>query len=149
MEVWNPAKIEDIKEIEKVQRRATRLIKSQSGENYDQRLENLGMTTLKERRQRGDMIQTFKIINDFSGIDKNDFFNFVKDRHDITTRSVSSDLLVPEKCNLNIRKHFFPCRVVNDWNALPLHVRSSVSVNAFKNAYDDYILESNVALYNM
>ena len=90
------------------------------------------------------MIQTFKIINDYSGIDKDDFFHFVRDRHDIETRSVSSDLLVPEKCHLNVRKNFFVCRVVNDWNSLPLHVRESGSVNGFKNNYDDYMMETKI-----
>ena len=144
VEVWNPMKIEDVKQIEKVQRRATRLVRSQSYESYEQRLKNLGMTTLEERRRRGDMIQTFKIINDYSGIDKDDFFHFVRDRHDIETRSVSSDLLVPEKCHLNVRKNFFVCRVVNDWNSLPLHVRESGSVNGFKNNYDDYMMETKI-----
>ena len=109
-----------------------------------QRLNNLGMTTLEERRRCGDMIQTYKIINNFSGIDKDEFFNFVKDRHNIETRSVADDLLVPERCNLNVRKNFFACRVVNDWNSLPSYVRESESVNSFKNNYDDFIMESKI-----
>jgi len=44
-----------------------------------------------------------------------------------------------EQCSLNVRKNFFSCRVVNDWNSLPNHVRMSTSVNEFKNNYDDFL----------
>ena len=56
--VWCPYKIGDIKEIEKVQKRATKLII-----NTD-RLKRLNLPTLKYRRLRGDMIEVFKITHD-------------------------------------------------------------------------------------
>ena len=73
-----------------------------------------------------------------SVLDKRDFFEFVRERHNIDTRNHSDDLLVPEKCRLNVRKNFFSCRVVNSWNDLPEWVRGAVSVNEFKNMYDDF-----------
>ena len=36
-------------------------------------------------------------------------------------------------------KNFFSQRVVNDWNALPVSVVDSDSVNSFKNNYDKYV----------
>ena len=50
------------------------------------------------------------------------------------------DSLYGEKCNLDVRKHFFTARVVETWNALPDSIRNQKSVNAFKNAYDQYRL---------
>ena len=36
----------------------------------------MGLTTLTERRERGDMIETFKIINGFNKVDKTKWFLF-------------------------------------------------------------------------
>ena len=56
--VWYPYKLGDIKEIEKVQKRATKLIinlKKISYTNRLQHLQHLKLPTLKYRRLRGDM----------------------------------------------------------------------------------------------
>ena len=50
-----------ILEIESVQRTFTRIIEGMTDLTYKQRLEKLNMTTLLERRMRGDLIETFKI----------------------------------------------------------------------------------------
>ena len=114
------------------------MITDQGDADYETKLSNVGMTTLEDRRRRGDQIETFKIVNEMSVLDKNDFFQFVQDRHSIDTRSHSDNLLVPEKCRLNVRKNFFSCRVINEWNDLPYWVRFSTSVNNFKNNYDEF-----------
>ena len=38
---------------------------------YKQRLEKLNMTTLLERRMRGDLIETFKILNNLNNYGQN------------------------------------------------------------------------------
>ena len=53
----------DITEIEKVQKRATKLIISFEKFPYKEHLRRLNLPTLKYRRVRGDMIEVFKIIN--------------------------------------------------------------------------------------
>ena len=49
---WSPHFIKDHKEIEKVQKRATKLVKSISHFPYGERLKKLNLTTLYYRRQR-------------------------------------------------------------------------------------------------
>ena len=68
----------------------------------------------------------------------NSLFYFVNERHDISTRAVTNNCLVPEKCNLDVRKYFFSNRVVNNWNVLPQDIRNAESVNDFKNRFDDW-----------
>ena len=51
------------KEIEKIQRRATKLVKSVTKLPYCDRLKMLGLTTLYYRRLRADVIQVYRIIN--------------------------------------------------------------------------------------
>ena len=48
--------------IEKVQKRATKLVQSCKGLAYSERLRVLGIPTLKYRWHRGDMIETYKIF---------------------------------------------------------------------------------------
>ena len=61
--VWCPHKLGDIKEIEKVQKRATKLVINLKKIPYTNRLQRLKLPTLKYRRLRGDMIEVFKITH--------------------------------------------------------------------------------------
>jgi hypothetical protein len=60
--VWSPYKKKDINSIENVKRRAARMLPQMKNIEYEERLRNLKLPTLKYRRMRGDMIETFKII---------------------------------------------------------------------------------------
>ena len=48
--------------IEKIQRKFTRLVNDIGTLSYGDRLKSLHLTTLAERRMRGDLIETFKIL---------------------------------------------------------------------------------------
>jgi len=61
--VWNPYQIQFIKALEKVQMRATRLIYKLRNKSYEERLRILDLPTLKYRRLRGDMVETYKILS--------------------------------------------------------------------------------------
>ena len=60
--VWYPKRKMDIDKIERVRKRATKLIPELSKKSYSDRLKALKLPTLKYRRYRGDMIELFKII---------------------------------------------------------------------------------------
>ena len=49
--------------------KATKLVKGLRKLTYDKRLELLGLTTLKTRRERGDLIEYFEINNGLSHVD--------------------------------------------------------------------------------
>jgi ribonuclease P/MRP protein subunit RPP40 len=69
IQAWRPHLQKEINLLEKVQRRATRLIYSLRNKSYEDRLKALKLTTLKTRRIRGDLIEVFKIFNGFDQID--------------------------------------------------------------------------------
>ena len=60
--VWSPWKIKYIDSIENVQRRATKQIPGFKNLSYEERLRRLKLPSLKFRRIRGDMIETYKIL---------------------------------------------------------------------------------------
>ena len=68
VQAWNTWLKQDIYNIESVQRRAVRMCQGIHG-SYEERLESIGLTTLCDRRIRGDMIQTFKILNGIDDVD--------------------------------------------------------------------------------
>ena len=74
VQVWSPKLLKDVNKLEKVQRRATKLVPEISDLPYETRLQILGLPSLKERRIRGDMIEVFKILNGFENIDSEKFF---------------------------------------------------------------------------
>ena len=57
--------------LEKIQRRATKLIPELRDLTYEERLKECGLTTLETRRLRGDQIEVFKILNGYENIDSN------------------------------------------------------------------------------
>ena len=58
----------DIKRIESVQRRATRIVFETRSLEYAERLKELNLTNLELRRQRGDLIQVYKIFKKIDDI---------------------------------------------------------------------------------
>ena len=66
IQAWNPHLKKDIDMLEKIQRRATKLI---PGLRYEERLKECGLTTLETRRLRWDQIEVFKILNGCENID--------------------------------------------------------------------------------
>ena len=147
VQAWNPWLAQDIESLESVQRRAVNKCHGLVG-TYEEKLRAVGLTTLCERRLRGDMLQTFKIIHCIDDVDPSTWFTKVADHHQRTRNAVSvSDegqvmdelnLLKP-KSRLEVRKNFFSCRVVDYWNSLPANVQGAKDVDGFKEAYDDFI----------
>ena len=62
VQAWRPHYQKDIDLLERVQRRATRMIEGYKAMPYEERLRMLGLTALETRRLRGDLIETFKIV---------------------------------------------------------------------------------------
>lgn len=65
-----------LKALEKVQRRVTKLLPEIRDKTYKERLIDLKLPSIKFRQIRGDLIQTFKIINNIDNLDCSDFFSF-------------------------------------------------------------------------
>ena len=122
--------------LEKIQRRATKLIPGLRDLTYEERLKECGLTTLETRRLRGDQIEVFKILNGYENIDSNLFFQIKESKitrgHNFT--------LVKKQSRLDVRKFSFSQRTI--WNKLSEECVHASSVNMFKNRIDKYLVKA-------
>ena len=71
MQAWRPYRKKDIDMLERVQRRATKMITKLRNISYELHLKECRLTTLETRRLRGDQIDVFKILYGYENIDRN------------------------------------------------------------------------------
>ena len=74
IQAWKPYRRKDIDTLERIQRRATKMIPELRGFSYEERLKEYGLTTLETSRLRGDEIEIIKILIGYENIDRNMFF---------------------------------------------------------------------------
>ena len=102
--------------------------------SYEERLMRAGLTTLKKRRKRGDLIETFKMAKGLNDLDYTQIFQI--SAHNKTRGN--SLKLEKKQCRNNIEQSFFCQRIVSEWNKLPEEVVAAETVNAFKNRLDNW-----------
>ena len=134
VQAWRPHLQKDIDLLERVQRRATKLVPKLKYKTYEERLSCLGLTSLETRRLRGDLIEVFKILKGFDDVDFQNFFAL----SNTSTRGHSLKLF-KYGCRLDCRKYAFSNRIVNTWNELEEDIIACDSINSFKNRLDKYL----------
>ena len=131
--VWNPYLAKDIDRIERVQRQFTKRINGLRFLSYSDRLKKLKLPSLVHRRERGDMIECYKLTHHVHDpLTTKSLFQFDTNKR---TRSHPYKLMKP-RFNSQKHQHFFTNRVVNPWNGLPADVVGADNLNAFKNKLD-------------
>ena len=130
--IWNPVLKRQSISIEKVQRRATKLLKQCKHLPYAERLKYLGLYSLKGRRRRGDLIETYKMFNGFTDTDPYRFFDPATTN---VTRNSDKKIFINHYHN-KMHKNVFSQRVAPHWNALPAHYKNAQTTNHFKNLLD-------------
>ena len=109
--------VKDIDILEKVQRRATRMIRECTGKTYDERLTMVGLTTLECRRVRADLLEVFKILKGYEGVEEKLFFSRL-----ISNTRGHSMKLYKDRVNRDVLKYSFANRVIEQWNQKKLLV---------------------------
>ena len=132
VQAWCPYLCKDIDYLERVQRNATKMVVGMKNLPYPARLKALGLFSLRRRRARGDLIETFKILKGKTTLGRAQFFHMAPS---VGTRGHPLKLLKPH-ARLNARAKFFAVRVVGMWNSLPEEIVNAPSVDSFKKRLD-------------
>jgi len=106
---WSPHYQKEKSVLERVQHRFTRLMPGMAAKEYSNRLEELRLWSLEERRNCSDQIEVFKMSQGLSGVAFDSFFEVVQDHR---TRGHSLKL-AKHRSRLDLRQHFFSERVVD------------------------------------
>ena len=132
VQFWCPSYRKDIERLERVQKRATRLIPELRNRSYEDRLRELNLFSLEQRRLRGQLIEVFKILRGFDNVDCTTMFTLSEDRR---TRNHGFKLEL-RHYNRDLCGNFFSYKICGCWNSLPSDVVNSDSVEQFKKRLD-------------
>ena len=108
-----------------------------------EKLIELDLMTLEDRRGYIDLVETYKIVYGITCRDPTAFFTFTGSRSGRTTRLTEYPRnIIPKRSNLDIHKYFFTQRVASKWNDLLAVIKDSRSIEIFKSALKNHIMSS-------
>jgi len=128
IQVWCPYLACDIDKLENVQRWATKLVTELANLPYESRLRKLGLYSLYCRRQRGNLIEVYKVLHGYYNIDWSRYFA-LSSVHSTRGHCMK---LYKKQSHLLLRSNFFTQRMISTWNSLPDEVVLSPTTSTFK-----------------
>ena len=133
--VWSPHLIKQVKMIENVQIRATKLVDGLSDLEYHERLEKLELPTLKYRRARGDMIQLYRHFHIYDRSTVSPSFqpqcrSSRKHKYQLVWQR-------PKDGVRGLQSNSFYFRTTQAWNNLPREVVNAPNIDSFKRLLDN------------
>jgi len=114
--------------LERVQKRATKMLRGMEHLSYEERLRQLGWFSLEERRLRGDLIAAFQYSQGAYKKDGDKYFS----RACCDGTKGNGFKLREGRSRLAIKKKFFTIRVVKHCHRLPREVVDASSLETFR-----------------
>jgi hypothetical protein len=135
---WSPWLQKDIDTLEKVQKRAVSMVNGLTGATYAEKLAEIGLDSLSDRRAEADLVQMYKIIHGFSTVNKRYWFDMATRTVNITRMAANELCVKIPFARTDKRKNFYTVRIGEMWNGLPKNIRAAKSVAHFKRIYRTY-----------
>jgi len=132
IQLWSPQHKKDVDVLERVQRRAMKMVRGLEYLSCEDRLRELRLFSLDKRRLRGYLRAAFQ----------HQMGAYRKDGEGLFTRLCGDRTrgngckLKEGRFRLDIRKKFFTMRVVKPWNRLPRETVAASSLEVFKARFD-------------
>ena len=131
---WSPHLAKDIHEIEKVQRRASRITLGQRKQEmaYEERCKILKWNSLERRREFLSLVECYKIVFNLNGLNFSNYFELCKSTK---TRSNHQYKIQTKLAKLNCYKYSFFVKIIKFWNDLPgnvINFHDSPNINKFE-----------------
>ena len=111
--VWCPTKMKYIIVIENVQRRAIKFLPTLKDRSYEERVRKLQLLTLRFRRLRGDMIETYKILTGKCDKSVTEFMSMQNSSSTSLPTRGHILKLYQQRLEKGLRQNFFTIRVAN------------------------------------
>jgi hypothetical protein len=123
MQAWLPWQQSEKEKLEKVQQKAIGMVSGKQGRTYEDRLKELGLTTLEERRHQADMAHMYKICTGKDGLRMADWFELPTVAAARTRQHADPLNVRPLYGRLETRHNFFTVLTGEPWNAKPGRLR--------------------------
>jgi len=132
VQLWSPWHRKDMDLSERAQSRAREMIRGMVHLSYDERLRELGLFSLENRRLQEDLVPVFEYLKGA----------YTQDGDKLLSRTYCNSIrgsgfkLKAGRFRLDIRKNFCTMRVVKHWNRLPRDLSNAPPVETFKARLD-------------
>jgi len=134
-QAWAPWTEADKACLEKVQQRAVRQVSGLASTSYEDRLLELNLPSLEERRHQADMCMVHKILQGRGGLNPETWFEMAGDSARPTRAGADPLNIRVRHGRLDMRRNFFSLRVIEDWNKIPPEVKRLKKSEVFKRTY--------------
>ena len=106
--------------------KAVTMISCLQSKEYEDKLKELNLQSLEERRIRYDMMQVFKFMHNYDDVERRQFFQTEgEDSVRVTKQSSDALNIIKTRCRTEVRRNFFTNRVAEKWNKLPEYIKKS------------------------
>ena len=135
IQVWSPWLQADIDVLEKVQHKVVGMVAGMRARDYADKLIELEMTTLQERRHQADMHNVNRVVTEKDNVRANTWFRPAAEGPRQTRNATGPLNLQANHGRLDIRRNFFSSRTTESWNAIPSEIKLARTIGSFKSAY--------------